>query len=137
MNEALRDHVTSAVFVLHLGKTHIAALVMLDLELAHERNIDARKAGKLMRCDVTARNGLASRGLIVHVWPEHEAKYKRPDGAGRLVYSEDWPDKVKPAERWHITRAGRLVIELLQECGLYDEYAPAFLRLLPAAKEAS
>ena len=32
MNEALRDHVTSAAFVLTLGKTHITALVRLDLD---------------------------------------------------------------------------------------------------------
>ena len=39
-NPVLREHVTSAAFALILGKTHITALVRLDLELAAELTLD-------------------------------------------------------------------------------------------------
>ena len=137
MNEALRDHVTSAAFVLTLGKTHITALVRLDLELAAEFSLsfsDVRGISRAHQVNVHARNQLASRGLIVSVWHLNQRKWQRQEaGTGRWVYDLD--KTPPPGEHWHITRAGRLVIELLQEAGIYQEYAGPILPLIAARKQ--
>lgn len=137
MNEALRDHVTSAAFVLSLGKTHVAALVRLDLELAAEVCLDYASVrgtpnGALHRQDVTALNGLITRGLVTH-------RFDEAYGAGGPKHAEyiakisegTWPRNIN----WAITRAGRLVCELLQECGLYQEHAGLLLPLIEAKRE--
>jgi hypothetical protein len=133
MNEALRDHVTSAAFVLSLGKTHVAELVRMDLELAAEVRLDGRELGKLSRYDTTARRGLQHRGLVVHVFDMNKW---HPGGKP----SREWIDLVArgdfpPGENWNITRAGRLVCELLTEAGIYQEYAGPILPLIEARRE--
>lgn len=138
-NEALREHVTSTGFALTLGKTHIAELVRMDLELAAEVMVDGRQLGKLHRCDMTARHALGARGLIVHVWEENKDQYQRPETdwagrpTGRMVRDHD--KYAPPGKIWNITRAGRLVIELLQESGLYSEYAGPLLPLIENARD--
>ena len=71
MNEALRDHVTSAAFVLSLGKTHVAALVRLDLELAAEVQVHVGpnqfSGARLHRHDVTGRSFQVS-SVSYRVW---------------------------------------------------------------------
>lgn len=141
-NPMLRDHVTSAAFTLTLGKTHVAELVRMDMELAAEVCLDGRLIGKMSRYDMTARHGLEARGLIVHVWADHEHLYKtRPyrnyfgGAAGQMTYSEDWPENVHPAHRYHMTRAGRLVCDLLMETGQYQELAGSLLPLIEAARK--
>jgi hypothetical protein len=135
-NPVLREHVTSAAFALILGKTHVTALVRLDLELAAELTLDygqVRGISRAHQLDVQARNQLASRGLIVSVWEENKRKWQYQEaGTGRWV--TDFDKDPPPGEHWHITRAGRLVIELLQEAGLYQEQAGPILPLIEARK---
>jgi hypothetical protein len=137
MNDALRDHVTSAAFALTLGKTHIAELVRLDLELAAGRSLAYSQVRNIPhrahRLDVPARNALAARGLISHVFDEEKW---HPDGKP----SREWTDLVThgefpPSENWAITRAGEHVIGLLREAGLYQEYAGPLLPLIEAGQE--
>lgn len=143
MNEALRDHVTSAAFVLSLGKTHVAALVRLDLELAAEIHLHTRQRdfadrghGRLHSHDVSGRNGLIDRGLIIHVFEQNKHKYivKPGDKSVYRVGAVDH-DRMPVGQVWNITRAGRLVCDLLKECGLYQEYAGPLLPLIEAARE--
>lgn len=141
VNESLRDHVTSSAFVLSLGKTHVAALVRLDLELAaeiqlHAHHIGENAYGRLHRNDVTGRHGLMTRGLIVHVYELNKHKYivKKSD---RSIYQVGAVDhnRMPLGQCWNITRAGRLVCELLQEAGVYQEYAGPLLPLIDAERE--
>lgn len=123
-NEAFRAHVTSTTFVLTLGATHIAALAHVAHQLARNQTLDedaangtldqrARPAsGALRRAfahGVTGMNGLIARGLVTY---HHEVQAK-PVGTWR------------PSEAWTITRAGQLVIALLAEAGIWQEYADA------------
>lgn len=133
INEALRAHVTSAKFVLTLGATHIAALVGVERRLRDNRTLEEELAsGQLLirnpaqahplrrafRHDTTGMAGLIARGLVVHHHP-HEGGH--PDG---------WT-RVKPSEYWTITPAGWAVVTLLQQAGIWQEYADA----LPAVPE--
>jgi hypothetical protein len=111
MNEELREHVTRVGFNLTLSKTQIEALVWLDLM----RQLHAGKRHPAKRCYdmripfdvryfVSAASGLQVRGLVAHfkvegLWSDH-----------------CWN------EYWQISRAGDLVIDLLKECGIYEEH---------------
>lgn len=117
-NEALRAHVTGTAFNLTLGKTHIAALVHLEEKLAADRTTNqelaAIRAGQPrppkpvhLGNFTTGAAGLIARGLVVH-------SYVPP-----RVDISDWA----PSTIWQITPAGRLVLELLRECGIWQEYA--------------
>lgn len=140
-NPLLREHVTSAAFVLSLGKTHVAALVRLDLELAAEVRInafrlDAGEHRRLHRNDITGVTGLISRGLVVHVYEQNKHKYvvKPGDKSIFRVGAVD-SDRMPVGQCWNITRAGRLVCDLLREAGIYSEYAGPLLPLIEAARE--
>lgn len=130
MNELFRDHVTSVGFNLSLGKTHIAALVELDHKLKLNlplgyQGIDYSVAvrgsrGRLPRAfahNVPARIGLEARGLVEHLIS---------------MGDHDWRH-LTPRQVWRITPAGRLVINLLKEAGLYQEYA-GYLPPLPTTQ---
>jgi hypothetical protein len=137
VNEALREHVTSAAFVLSLGKTHVAELVRIDLELAAEVRLNYTEIGKLHRCDMQARKGLEVRGLIIHTWEQNKRKYGKPSTnafaqPGDRTYDYD---VIPPSAMWNITRAGLLVCDLLKEAGLYQEYAGSLLPLIEAKRE--
>lgn len=124
VNDALRAHVTRVGFDLTLGKTHIATLVWIDQLLkAHPtEQADRRFYGGMhpaFRWHATGSHGLIDRGLVefTHV----DTIRKRP---GQHV----------PARRiWKITKAGRLVINLLKETGIYQEYE----QLIPLRTEAA
>jgi hypothetical protein len=140
VNDLLRDHVTSAAFVLSLGKTHVFALVRLDLELTAEVKLDYSTLrtvkGGINRCDISALQGLERRGLIIHVWEANKHKYGKPSTnfyakPGDRVYDYE---TVPRSAHWNITRAGRLVIDLLREAGLYAEYAGPLLPLVETSK---
>lgn len=133
-NEMFRDHVTSAGFVLTLGRTHLAALIRLDLELA--ANVRTTMAGpkgsiikgdpsmeRLHRHDVTGYAGLISRGLIRHVYEENKHRYRDKRASERQGRDVIDHQRMPVGEQWEITRAGRLVVDLLRECGLYADYA--------------
>lgn len=119
MNRALREHVTSASFTLVLGSTHIAALVRIDTELRRNKTLleqlrdgdpdrwrEARNGpmGRAFSHNATGMSGVIRRGLVVHTYPTKPTGENRPD------------------EIWEITDAGRLVIGLLKEAGLWAEF---------------
>jgi hypothetical protein len=127
VNEAFRSHVTSTTFVLTLGASHIAALAHVAHELKRNRSIeedlknktiDRRakpRSGPLRRAfahSATGMNGLVSRGLVIH---HHLREEDRQPGK--------WTGHLKPTDIWTITRAGELVIELLTEAGIWQEFA--------------
>lgn len=117
-NDLLRAHVTSTAFVLSLGKTHIAALVHLEEALAADLSVNdhitAARNGQApapkpphLGNFTTGASGLIARGLVTHA-------YVPP----RTDISD------KPFSTfWQITKAGRLVLELLREAGVWQEYA--------------
>lgn len=113
-NDLLRAHVTRVGFDLTLGKTHIAALVVLNESLRQKRYIRTTQTPVGMRRTfahfASGMEGCITRGLVVH----HYNEKHRDDGL-----------------RWHytITTAGKLVIGLLTEAGLYQEYADALPHL--------
>lgn len=104
-NELLREHVTSTGFALTLGKTHVASLVMLDTAITHKSSsVDLLRGRNNF---VSGIHGCIDRGLVEH---HYQAKWQNRPGnhLGR---------------HYSITKAGRLVIALLKEAGLYQEYA--------------
>lgn len=138
MNETFRAAVTETGFVLNLGKTHIAALVWIDCCLrydhgaphvrSYDRTPQRDREHPLGRAHSNFKggvNGLQERGLIVWTNP---LTIKLPRGRSH------WTEL--PARRiWKITPAGRLVIGLLKEAGLYEEYASALI--IPRLKVVS
>lgn len=141
MNEAFREHVTSSAFVLNLGKTHVAALVRLDMELAAEvqvrgLHLSNREHARLHQHDVTGRTGLITRGLVVHVYEENKHRYVvKQDQASIFQVGAVDHERMPVGECWNITRAGRLVCDLLTEAGIYQEYAGPLLPLIDAERE--
>lgn len=104
-NDLLRSHVTRVGFDLSLGKTHVAALVMLDIALKSRRHVDTRHP--MLRTWVPAMHGLGDRGLVEHRHALDSRGYAKPG--------------LNP--HYRITKAGRLVIGLLKEAGIYQEHA--------------
>lgn len=96
-NHLLRDHVTRVGFDLSLGFTHIEALVRVAEAHRTKRDIAVH-----MRYWIAAVRGCIDRGLVTH-------KYA---GGGKPLH-----------HHYKLTPAGQLVIGLLREAGLYDEYA--------------
>jgi hypothetical protein len=129
-NEALRAHVTRVGFDLTLGKSHIATLVWIDQMLKHRRHIRTVPSGPYRHAfanSAVGGHGLEDRGLIEHTMPD----YKGWRAKGRSSDSY-------PVHRiWRITKAGRLVIALLKEAGVYQEYLEALPVALHAVEEAS
>lgn len=110
-NGLLRDHVTRVGFDLSLGRTHIAGLVLLNESLTQRRYIPAHKspdavARRTFSWFASGIQGCCTRGLVVHHYRQ---------------------DKQDGGLKWHytITKAGKLVIDLLKEAGVYQEYAGA------------
>jgi len=114
----LRAHVTGAAFHLTLGKTHIAALVHLEEVLAADvttnQMLAAMRSGEPrppvtphLGNFTTGAAGLMARGLVTHT-------YIPP----RVDISDRAPSTI-----WQITPAGRLVLALLREAGVWQEYA--------------
>lgn len=113
-NEALRAHVTRVGFDLTLGKTHIAALVLLNESLRRNDWISTQVASvgyrRTFSLFVPGVHGLQDRGLVIHNRPERGSRKRL-------------------RQIWVITKAGKLVIDLLREAGIYQEYADALPRL--------
>jgi len=106
VNDLLRSHVTSTAFALTLGKTQVAALVQLDRMLQEDRHFHPLGPRNVFSAFVPGIRGLLDRGLATHTMP----KGKRTD-------------LVPVGKIWSITKAGQLVIELLKEAGIYQEYS--------------
>lgn len=100
-NETLRQHVTGTAFLLSLGKTHITALVLLDHGI---RNKTVGVTG--FSHFITGVHGLKDRGLIEHHYVDMRGR-RAKDHIGR---------------HYSLTKAGRLVRDLLKEAGLWQEY---------------
>lgn len=109
INEQLRQHVTRVGFDLSLGRTHIAALVMLKARLRENEWIDDRDVTRPFQRTfamfVGGARGLQDRGLVWHRSPVN--------------------DKTPINKIWGITKAGDLVCELLKESGIWAEYEAA------------
>lgn len=125
-NELLRDHVTKTQFVLTLSKTHIAALVELDHQLKDNiyYHIEADSPfGRVVRGFVSPGvRGLMVRGLVEHTPPlEKDRRGKRVPTKQRRI--------------WKITKAGRAVITLLKEAGIWQEYDALWEQSSPKAME--
>lgn len=122
-NEALRQHVTRVGFDLTLAKSAIAALVSIDQVLKHDRDrlaVEAPRTGPHARAHAlfaTGTRALIERGLLRHQMPKtpaNRAYVQDADGTAHFYWDPG---------TFRITRAGRLVIGLLHETGIYDEYA--------------
>ena len=125
-NDLLRAHVTRVGFDLSLGKTHIASLVYLAECLRQRRyvptgrdhiaSIGHRRAFSHFGSGI---GGCIERGLVVH--------HYRADKKG-----------ANDGLKWHytITPAGKLVVSLLKEAGIYQEYAAALPGARPVVAEA-
>lgn len=114
-NEALRDHVTSIGFSLTLSKNMIDTLVVLDhfkgnfsevvtWNAANGKTRPAQSSHYRFNHYVSTFKSLESRGLVRAVH-----KYGK-DGYRDIERS-----------RHQVTRAGKLVISLLKEAGLYQD----------------
>lgn len=110
MNEALRQHVTRVGFDLTLGKTHVAALVYLDFCTRNRTTLNTAGIGRnIFSWFVPGIRGCGDRGLVVHHY-DAEASNKKGDHLGK---------------HYTITPAGKLVIGLLKEAGIWQEYEAA------------
>lgn len=124
----LRAHVTRTGFDLSLGKTHIAALVWLEELRRHKwestnfRRPSKGSMGRAFNNFVSGMRGLQDRGLVEHHYDRDRAlAFGRTNPTRRR---EDGVLQIKhDPKTWKITKAGKLVIGLLKESGLYDEYA--------------
>lgn len=116
-NETLRQHVTGTAFLLSLGKTHITALVLLD------HGIRAKVNGSIVPTGfshfIAGARGLRERGLVVHLDPGYIPEERRHLG-----------------RYYKLTKAGRLVRDLLKEAGIWQE-TEATLGLGQALEAAS
>lgn len=112
VNQAFRAYVTGSAFRIDLGKTLIEALVHIDwvlrLEATGGHRLDPATWVRSPSMFATGAPGLQRRGLIWHQY----------DG-GRC-------DKRPFSDFYGITPAGKLVIELLKEAGIWAEYAALY-----------
>jgi hypothetical protein len=122
VNPALRAHVTRVGFDLQLAKSHIAALVYLneigrrrwDFAAVNSPRVRSSGYGRAFSMFGIGVFGLEARGLVTHDSAVSHTEHITWDADGtQHLYSKAWA----------ITRAGRLVIDLLKEAGLYDEFA--------------
>ena len=97
VNELLREHVLRTRFELTLTKTQITALVELDAWTGR----GAPYPTWIHFRGLPGMQGLERRGLVAPLW---DFRGPEPDG-------------------FTITRAGKLVVELLKESGIYQHYA--------------
>lgn len=138
MNEYLRAHVTRVGFDLSMGKSHVAALVYIDhVRLAKwdASSVNTRgipgPLGRAYAHFATGARGLQERGLVIHTPPKTSTSSRSiTDADGTWHFF--WEPKT-----FRITKAGRLVIGLLKEAGIYDEYAALLDIREPSASEAA
>lgn len=115
VNELLREHVLRTGFNLTLAKTQIAALVELDAAISRNGWYSIGELSPTWRAFhaswVSGISGLERRGLVRHTFHENASKYG--------------PGQMPVGEAWRLTDAGRLVIGLLKEAGIYQHYVTA------------
>lgn len=121
MNEALRDHVTNVGFNLSLTKNQIASLVWLDVV---KDLTEYRRTGGAPLSWWAGMQGCKRRGLVIHHY----------DAAEQDRLSDD-ERRVQPLGHFYtITDAGKAVLFLLHEAGLYQEH---YARLFPLQEAAA
>ena len=117
VNQLLREHVLRTGFNLVLTKTQIAAIVELDAAIGREGWFRLSEISPTWRAFhgsfITGMHGLENRGLLRHTFHDNEDKYSLPG------------QQMPVSEAWQFTEAGRLVIGLLKEAGIYQMYATA------------
>lgn len=128
VNEALRGHVTRVGFNLTLTVGQISALIALDEAIRRKlRGVPDAQTNTpwsyaINSNWVTGMHGLERRGLVNHHYDErysYKGKLHHLDHIGR---------------HYKITKAGKLVIEILKEAGIYEEILPTLIfKDLPAA----
>jgi hypothetical protein len=121
MNEELRNHVTRVGFNLTLSLSQIASLIVLEKETREQTmNWSQRKvernlpwANAINSRWVIGIQGCERRGLVVHHWVDARTK----------------PSNWKPTidKYYSITAAGKHVIGLLKEAGIYQEIEPTIV----------
>jgi hypothetical protein len=127
VNEHLRAHVTRVGFDLSLARSHIAALVYIeelrrnkwDAARICERPRGGHPLARPFALFVSGARGLQDRGLLIHRMPTKSPPVdfsRDPDGTPHILHDP---------RTWRITPAGRHVLALLVEAGIYAEYASA------------
>ena len=101
-----------------LTKTQIAALVELDAAITrgqwHGRTETSPTWQAFHALFISGVKGLERRGLIRHTFYENKHKYP------------GYPAQNMPVgDAYEVTEAGRLVIGLLKEAGIYQHYVTA------------
>jgi hypothetical protein len=120
VNYELREHVTRVGFNLTLTKTQIAVMVYLDVMAKakldrsyyhHDRPKTSMAIPTMVdRTFVPAIMGCERRGFITHHPP---VRYSiTTDKARQPIY-----------RTYRFTKAGRLMLALLKESGVYDDYS--------------
>lgn len=159
MNEALRNYVTSTSFSLTMRRTHIEALIRLDHTIAYQDASSAEFRAAYERAQEEAEKlGFSLRTVttgelqgLLDVHYHGEALPPNPGNAPSFWYVASGAlarrglvalDDVRArkagatfGEAWRITEAGRLVVGLLKEAGIWQEYAATLLGW--PAREAS
>jgi hypothetical protein len=143
MNQALRNHVTSTSFSLSLRAAHIEALVWFDQRLARDLAVrDAWRAAREKAAEEIAEFGItnaeACRLSLIDLhyrapWVADPGQFPRAWSAssgalmrrGLVAFDERkmLNGNASFADSWRFTEAGRLVIGLLKEAGIWQEYA--------------
>lgn len=106
MNAALREHVTRVGFNLTLGKTHIAALVLISEYWAKDLRYHAH--GSPWSQWITGNQGCRARGLTWH--QPHDTRGIPVD------------QRPLPSAYFGVTTAGQYTIGLLAEAGIWQDY---------------
>lgn len=109
-NTALRQWARGISFTIAMGRRQVFTLVSLHLsaEREHGKMMMVGDRHRFMCSFVTSANCLVDRGLVdPHIWKKETLRREA--------------NKHKMGELWQLTRAGELVIGLLQEAGIYDE----------------
>lgn len=115
-NHRFRDFTTRTAFNLSLGTTHIKALVIVHEAYAKDRDLTSRSEHGIIFDShfVPGVQGCIKRGLAWHEAPErYGAKL--------------------PSEVYGLTKAGELMVELLKEAGIWQQYVAD----MPETKDAA
>lgn len=139
MNDRFSAHVTSTAFNLTLSKAMIRALVRQDLIRAHDyctKGFQPRPRGQANPDNyIATMHALEDRGLIV--WKPRPLMFRgdhiEPTVKRRMVKHDAKSYEVQPPDLIKFTKPGRLVICLLKEAGLYEEFAKDIRPLADAA----
>lgn len=130
VNVALRSFVTNTSFNLSLRRTHIEALIWIDHD--HARNMALMEAWKAAQVEA-AQLGFRLSGRNAHLFrPDIAVPHMSPPSSwntscGALSRRGLVTNDNSRHSGWRTTEAGSLVIALLKEAGLWQEYGLAMI----------